>query len=607
MTAHDIGSSGGAKEHQDSRLRPPRLYKAAAAILRDFREGKDSVKSLVFATKQTQFGGKPRPKHPNTKALFALVSNAVNHMAEVEAVISKMGLFSLEPKLQKELGMVLITELVWGKGELPGESLPVKAVLKYKKRIGKCVNKEGGVDGRALSETWPRYARVNPLKTTPSDIKVVLAEEGWKEIHYSASSTSHEGFLDLISNLGPTDYLSDLHLPDLLVFPPQTPLYQHSLVTGGSLLLQDKASCLPVACLNPPTGASLLDACAAPGMKTSQAAGAVGRSGKVVAVERSSKRAATLKEILAKSEADAVTTVLETDFLDVRPEEHPDVEYIVVDPSCSGTGMVLRPGDASEPPQDRLDKLAGLQTRLLLHALSFPKAKKVVYSTCATSLTENEAVVAKVLATCPGWKSASTMNSWPRRGHEFQGQDGANFLRAEPNLDLCNGFFVALLKRQKRKRKAAEQDAGAEEMSVVDNSCPTAKQQKKEKEELGIDEVKEEENATAVKDKKKKKKKLCDKEAPEICDNEGEISQAKELVVIEASKNDEALTKKSKKSSKNKKVLMANDNDIDSSDKKRKKKSKKSCDEEVETSTSLVDTTEDSQKPKKKKKKKDKD
>ena len=156
MTAHDIGSSGGAKEHQDSRLRPPRLYKAAAAILRDFREGKDSVKSLVFATKQTQFGGKPRPKHPNTKALFALVSNAVNHMAEVEAVISKMGLFSLEPKLQKELGMVLITELVWGKGELPGESLPVKAVLKYKKRIGKCVNKEGGVDGRALSETWPR-------------------------------------------------------------------------------------------------------------------------------------------------------------------------------------------------------------------------------------------------------------------------------------------------------------------------------------------------------------------------------------------------------------------------------------------------------------------
>ena len=73
MTAHNEGGGcGGGKEHQDSRLRPPRLYKAAASILRDFRDGKDSVKSLVFATKHTQFGGKSRPKHPNTKALSAL-------------------------------------------------------------------------------------------------------------------------------------------------------------------------------------------------------------------------------------------------------------------------------------------------------------------------------------------------------------------------------------------------------------------------------------------------------------------------------------------------------------------------------------------------------
>ena len=254
-------------------------------------------------------------------------------MAEVGAVISKVDLSALEPKLHKELGMVLITELVWGNGELSGKSLPAKAVLKYKKRIGKCVNKESGVDGRALSETWPRYARINLLKTTSADVKAMLSDEGWKEVHYQASSISHKSFLDLISSLGSTDYLSDLHLADLLVFPPQTPFYQHSLVMGGGLLLQDKASCLPVSCLSPPLGASLLDACAAPGMKTSQAAGAVGKCRKVVAVERSSKRVATSKEILAKSNADAVTTVLESDFLDVRPEDHCAVQYLVVDPS----------------------------------------------------------------------------------------------------------------------------------------------------------------------------------------------------------------------------------------------------------------------------------
>jgi putative methyltransferase len=145
------------KAHQDNRLRPPRLYKAAASILRDYVQGKDSVKNLTFATKAVKFGGKARPKHPNTKALFALVSNAVNHKPQVDAATAKIGLFGLEPKLQQELAAILITELVWGKGELPGESLPVLTVLKYKKRIKKCVDKDAGPDGRALSESWPRW------------------------------------------------------------------------------------------------------------------------------------------------------------------------------------------------------------------------------------------------------------------------------------------------------------------------------------------------------------------------------------------------------------------------------------------------------------------
>merc|ERR1719411_664746 len=67
----------------------------------------------------------------------------------------------------------------------------------------------------------------------------------------------------------------------------------------------------------------------------------------------------------------------------VVPSEHPEVEYLVVDPSCSGTGMALRGGEDTLEPD--LERLAALQTRLLSHALSFPGARRVVYSTCATS------------------------------------------------------------------------------------------------------------------------------------------------------------------------------------------------------------------------------
>lgn len=37
-------------------------------------------------------------------------------------------------------------------------------------------------------------------------------------------------------------------------------------------MLQDKASCLPVAAIDLPTGATVMDACSAPGMKTTQIA-----------------------------------------------------------------------------------------------------------------------------------------------------------------------------------------------------------------------------------------------------------------------------------------------------------------------------------------------
>ena len=343
-------------------------------------------------------------------------------------------------------------------------------------------------------------------------------------------------------------------------------------------------------------------------MKTSQAAGAVGKSGKVIAVERSTKRAGTLREILAKSDGNTVTTVLESDFLDVKPEEHPDVEYLVVDPSCSGTGMVLRPGDASDPPQERLDKLAGLQTRLLLHALSFPRAKKVVYSTCATSVTENEAVVAKVLSTSPEWKSVPALESWPRRGNEYQGQSGGNFLRAEPSLDFCNGFFVALLKRRKKKSKSAEQDSASqvveqeevtesaskkkkkrkveEDTKILETDCHVSKKQKSELPKV----MEEPEESLAVKEKKKKKKKHSHDE---------EVTKA----VIEESTENGALKKKSKKASKEKEAMEIDNNGM-AEEKKKKKKSKKSHSDDDSEHNTATSIEEGPQKLKKKKKKK---
>lgn len=116
------------------------------------------------------------------------------------------------------------------------------------------------------------------------------------------------------------------------------------------------------------------------------------------------------------------------DFTKTNVLEYPNVVGLVVDPSCSGSGIFGRVkndevdqveevdeddnADAdidvdignsendglSEKERQRLLKLAGFQYKIVKHALSFPKSQVVVYSTCSIHAIENEHVVSRLLS-----------------------------------------------------------------------------------------------------------------------------------------------------------------------------------------------------------------
>ena len=225
-------------------VKVPRLYKVATNIFKAFKERKDSVKNLVYEA---------RKKHPNIKALFALVNECVNHEQVLSGVFLKLDILENEKPLDKNLALILTTELIFGKKALPGESKPIQTILKYHKKIEKALENVNLPERSGKkSRQNPRFVRVNLIKTTLELTLTHFKRDGYVLIE---TPKKYDEFIKAIQNLNETEFMLDYHMPSyLIVFPYKTQLYNHPMYLDGSIVLQDKASCLSVEALNPPPG-----------------------------------------------------------------------------------------------------------------------------------------------------------------------------------------------------------------------------------------------------------------------------------------------------------------------------------------------------------------
>ncbi|KOC62174.1 Putative methyltransferase NSUN5 [Habropoda laboriosa] len=295
-----------------------------------------------------------------------------------------------------------------------------------------------------------RYTRINTLLLQLKDGISYFQEEGWILL---PRCSSYERHLSVVKSLKKPNYIQDFHIPELFVFPADTSFYDYSGYQNGEIILQDKASCLPSFLLNPKPGSVVLDMCAAPGMKLSHLAAIMKNSGKVYAAEIDQQRFSTLCKHVEVIGATCVETI-NKDALTLRANEFPDIEYILVDPSCSGSGMLDRklvPNEQKCAP-NRLKQLQSFQVFLLRHALlNFPKVKKVVYSTCSIYPEENEQVVDEVLENVQNaYKLVPVRELLKEEWLNFSSKTyncSDKCLYAISDVDLCNGFFVAVFER----------------------------------------------------------------------------------------------------------------------------------------------------------------
>ncbi|XP_050764859.1 28S rRNA (cytosine-C(5))-methyltransferase [Gymnogyps californianus] len=421
------------------------LYSAAAAVLEGLERGDGGIKTLVYNS-----------RFPHVRQLYALVSETLRYSPVLEKLLAGAALLQAEKKLPPQLAKVLVYDLLFGKGLKCGgrwKALARRhrarleaelARLKVQQKVSR--NEDLLAPAQAASpgaSQVPRYVRVNTLKTCVDDVIDFFKRQGYSYLGKAAG-------VEELRALSGKKFVLDLHLPELLVFPPQTDFHDNLLYTSGHIILQDKASCLPAFLLGPAAGSHVIDACAAPGNKTSHLAAILKNKGQIFAFDVDTKRLATMNTMLMRAGVTGFQ-LAQQDFLTVDPGDpkYSKVTYILLDPSCSGSGMVNRvPREEAAPSAERLQALAGFQRKVLSHALSFPALRRLVYSTCSLHREENEDVVHAVLQE---WGSAfrlvNAFPSWPCRGlAAFPGAESC--LRASPAETLTHGFFVAVLERR---------------------------------------------------------------------------------------------------------------------------------------------------------------
>lgn len=150
----------------------------------------------------------------------------------------------------------------------------------------------------------------------------------------------------------------------------------------------------------------------------------------------------------------------------------------------------------------RLAKLTSLQEKFLKHAMNaFPKAKRIVYSTCSLFPEENERVITNVVkASRAKWKVQDIKEllkgQWNNFGSSMYGSMGTRCMYSKPDSDFTIGFFLAVLDRDP---KNAERRQNTESMTLSTANMATIPNNN---EELNDD--------VETYNKKKKKKKHID-------------------------------------------------------------------------------------------------
>ena len=292
--------------------------------------------------------------------------------------------------------------------------------------VGRWVDRRGflrTVEWVRFNNTPPALTlRANRLRTTTAALARRLAEH---EVRTVPTRFAPDGLRVLGGN------------------PLRTPLWAR-----GLFLVQDEASQLVAELTAAQPGERVLDACAAPGGKTTAIAAAMGQTGSLVASDLRPARVRLLRETLEQTGATGVRIVR----LDLGqpPPFQPVFDCVLVDVPCSGLGIIRRDPEIRwrRQPVD-LARFARDQLTMVSHASRVVRpGGRLVYATCSSEPEENEEVVDAFLADHPDFEPVHPNQLRPPLPQGLRDTiDDHGRLSTSPDVHGLEAFFAAVLRR----------------------------------------------------------------------------------------------------------------------------------------------------------------
>lgn len=241
---------------------------------------------------------------------------------------------------------------------------------------------------------------------------------------------------------------SGLYMKDALRILKAGDVEKHRLYSDGLFTVQDESSMIVVNVLDPLPGERVLDACAAPGGKTTYISEKMADMGQIIAWDIHENRVDMIAKNMTRMGSSIIYPLIQDAGVMIT-EYKEKFDRVLVDAPCSGLGVSHKKPDIKlKIKPEGIDSLLKAQWSILSNCANYVKIGGVlVYSTCTINAEENQGMIAKFLNCFDNFKIYPIDDLLPEVLRGRLSPDGT--IQLIPSRDFIDGFFIARFKRMK--------------------------------------------------------------------------------------------------------------------------------------------------------------